>query len=353
MPDDRAAQTTAIAEYNQTAFGLADLRSRLTGIVYDVTTTKGMEAARVDRRECVKLRTALEAKRVELKQPALDRTRLIDAEAKRITAEIVALEAPIDAVIRAQEEAKQAERERLYVIERDRLAAISARIEAMRGLVFDAAAQPAAKVATLVEILSSEPVDATTYQEKLDEAKAVHAATLEKLCQMRDLAQANEAEAAKLAQERVELDAQRIQQEATAKAERERAAAEQAKADAAAKAERDQLDKIAAAQRAELEAEARAAREAEERRQAELAAEQRRQEAAAEQARKDEAAAQLRAVDADLKRLMADPRVASFARLVTLYKVAKPGLDATHALVRLLDCYQNVLPELNRMERAA
>jgi colicin import membrane protein len=103
--------TTTIAEYSKTAAALAVYKETFTGIKYDVLTTAGMETAKKDRRELVALRTSLEAKRKEIKEPALRRCQEIDSEAKRITAEIVALEDPIDAQIKVEENRKEAERQ--------------------------------------------------------------------------------------------------------------------------------------------------------------------------------------------------------------------------------------------------
>jgi hypothetical protein len=100
----------AIAEYSPTEAGLAELRQRLSGVVFNCATTAGDREARAARQELVKLRTALEARRVELKRPALDYVARIDSEAKRITAEIRALETPIDTAIRAEEQRKADEK---------------------------------------------------------------------------------------------------------------------------------------------------------------------------------------------------------------------------------------------------
>lgn len=99
---------TTIAEYSPTAKALAELKAKFQGIAYDVTTTAGMDTAKKDRRELVTLRTDLEKKRKEIKAPALERCNAIDAEAKRITAEILQLEGPIDEQIKAEEERKEA-----------------------------------------------------------------------------------------------------------------------------------------------------------------------------------------------------------------------------------------------------
>ena len=120
---------TAIAEYSPTAAALADLRARYQNVVWDVTTTKGDKEARAARRELVTLRTTLEAKRKELKAPALERTRLIDAEAKSIEAQIRALEDPIDALISAEEQRRERERQVRIAAEQERVAGIQRRIE--------------------------------------------------------------------------------------------------------------------------------------------------------------------------------------------------------------------------------
>lgn len=112
------ASTTAIKEYSATEAALAKLKLRLKDAKYDVTTTAGMTTAKQDRRELVTLRTSLEAKRKEIKAPALAHCKLIDEEAKRITAELLTLETPIDEQIKAEERRKAEEK-----AERDRLAA--------------------------------------------------------------------------------------------------------------------------------------------------------------------------------------------------------------------------------------
>lgn len=114
---------TAIVEYSQTEAALADLASRYKGVVFEVLTVKGMDAAKKARAELRDYRTSLESKRVEIKAPALERCRLIDAEAKRITAALVTLEEPIDAQIKAQEARRDAEKREKERLEAERIAA--------------------------------------------------------------------------------------------------------------------------------------------------------------------------------------------------------------------------------------
>lgn len=79
--------------------------SRLVGFAYTETALRFLEA-NIPKT----LRTSLEAKRKELKAPALERSRLIDSEAKRIESEIRSLEDPIDALITAEEQRRERER---------------------------------------------------------------------------------------------------------------------------------------------------------------------------------------------------------------------------------------------------
>lgn len=131
--DNSIQQTTAVAEYSPTAAALADLNARLNGVVYDVTAKEGMLAATKDRAEVRGYRVNLEKLRKEIKAPALERCQLIDSEAKSITAQLSALENPIDEQIKKEEHRKEeiklaverAEAERLKAIEDARLAEIA------------------------------------------------------------------------------------------------------------------------------------------------------------------------------------------------------------------------------------
>jgi hypothetical protein len=114
---------TGIQEYSPTTAALAKLKAELAGKKYDVSTTAGMNVAKVDRRELVSLRTSLESKRKEIKAPALAHCKLIDDEAKRITAELVALEQPIDILIKEEEARKEEIR-----LEKERQAAAAQKI---------------------------------------------------------------------------------------------------------------------------------------------------------------------------------------------------------------------------------
>lgn len=323
--------TTAIAEYSPTAAALAELRGRLANVAYDVSTIKGLDVAKKDRAEVRGLRVALEAKRVELKAPALERSRLIDAEAKALTAELVALEKPIGDQIKAEERRKEVEKAAREQAEREAAAVVQAHIDDMRNLVVSANGLPSAAISSLTSQLSAVEITIEQFGERAGEAAQVKGQSLKKLAEMATIARESESERARLAAEREELTRLRAEQEARDKAERERMAAEQkAEADRLAaerkafekeqaeakkredadRARRDEEDRLArearaaedkriAGARAALEAEQRAIREAEEAKAAaERKAEQDRLDAIAAEKR-EAAAAEQRRLDAE------------------------------------------------------
>jgi hypothetical protein len=245
-------KSTSIADYSATELGLIALRDKHKNLVLDVSTTKGMTVAKEARAEIRTYRVNLEKLRVEIKAPALERCRLIDAEAKRITEELLKLETPIDEAIKAEEARKEvarkaredAEKERLAQIERDRLAAERAEAERVQREKEEAlAAERASLAAERAEFERQQAEAAAAEKARREEADAAlareRAAEAEKLAAERNAhRQALEAEAAnakaerdRLAQERALEHEARVQADREAAAERERLAA----------AERDRL----------------------------------------------------------------------------------------------------------------
>jgi len=293
----------AVIEYSATASGLAGLRARLANVVYDVTTGAGMDVAKKARRELVTLRTDLDKLRKQIKEPALERCRLIDAEAARITAAIVELEAPIDAVIKAEETRKALDKAAREQAERERLALINQRIDWIRGQIVEAVGKPADAIAEMVADIAQLPITEDLYGELVPIASQARMATGDKLTALLVAAQGAEAQAEANAVLARALAAQKEKQDTELAAERSRLAAielEQA-------AERKRIADVAAAARAGQEAKDaadRAEREAADAAQAEIAAElaraqaaERAAQAATAKAQEEAAAAQRRAVE--------------------------------------------------------
>lgn len=294
--------TTAIAEYSATDAALADLRTKYGTAVFDVTTTKGMTEAKQARAELRDYRVSLEKCRVDIKAPALERCRQIDSEAKRITAELSALEDPIDDQIKAEEQRKSREKEEAVRLERERVAAINARFDAIKALPAQARGLTSEEVAKLLhqaelidpESFPADMVAAARYELRGAVAglDAEHEAALKReadaveLERLRAAAAEVERERARLAEvERQRIADEQAAERARADVERAEQAARDAQSAAQRAAEQARIDQTEAVRLAEE----RATREAEAREQA------RREEEAREverQRRADEARAE-------------------------------------------------------------
>ncbi|MBK8752383.1 MAG: hypothetical protein IPL99_12370 [Candidatus Competibacteraceae bacterium] len=241
-----------IQEYNETTAALAVLREKYC-TVFEVQTAKGMTAAREARAEVKGYRVALEKLRVEIKAPALERTRLIDAEAKRITAELLSIEEPIDAAIKAEETRKAEEKAAKERAEAVRVAAIRERIEAIRHYFTAAVNKNSVEITAAIEAMDAMALEESDFAEFLIDAITAKIQTRDALIVLRAERLDHEAEQARVIAEREELKRLR-QQDEEQKAEKAKTDAEaKAKADAEAAAIRQQQEaeaaRIAAAQK--------------------------------------------------------------------------------------------------------
>lgn len=268
-----------ITEYNQTAAALTELRSRYVRS-YDVSTTAGMAEAKEARATVRGYRVALEKTRVEIKAPALERTRLIDAEAKRITAALLAIEEPIDAAIKAEEQRKTEEKAAKERAEAARIETIKSRISYFAERVIAASNRDSKAIAAILKDLEATKLDEADYQEMLPDAISAKITAIEKLEALRDERIAYEAEQARIKAEqeaetaRIKAEREELARLRAAEEERqaeERRLSEEARRDAEAKlaAERQRQEAELRAQREQQEREAREAkalRDAEEKR---------------------------------------------------------------------------------------
>ena len=276
---------TEIAEYSPTAAALAELRQKYEKAVYDTSTVVGMAKAVAARRELREVRVNLEKLRKELKAPALERSRLIDAEAKALTTQIEAMEDPIDAQIKAEEERKAAEKAERERIERERLEALHRRVADIRAMAVGCVGASAENIRGQIVTLEQTEIDesfgemqadaATAKEETLTKMESMHAATVaaeaeaERLrIEHQKLEAARKAQEEQAARDRAELAKLRAEQEAreqAARAEMEKQQEAERQRLAAERAEQERLQAIEDAKRAQVEAEARAKREAEQR----------------------------------------------------------------------------------------
>lgn len=242
---------TQIAEYSVTTAELAKLKARFEGVTYDVSTTAGLDTAKKDRRELVALRTALEAKRAEIKAPALAQCNLIDSEAKRIKAEIVALETPIDTIIKQEEARKEAEKAEKARIAAEAQKVLDDKIIEIGKLPLRCIGKDSGEISLFLAALEAREIgveftgDTRTRAEQakveaVAEIRVIHGQVKEQEEKAAEIKAAQEKEAERLEAERVEREAQEA-------AQLEALAAQQAELD-----EQKRLNDIETARLAEL-----------------------------------------------------------------------------------------------------
>lgn len=241
----------AVTEFNQTAARIAELRETYGTEVPDASTTEGYKRAKEIASEMTSLRTSLEKRRKEFKSPVLAFGKMIDSEAKRITAEIISIEEPFKAAYREVDEAKKrikAEIEQRFVdIKQMPTIAIEMHSEAIEAMIND---------------LAEHDVSKETFGRRVDEASAVVADVLEQLTNCHVAAIEREAEQARIEAERVELE--RLRAEAAERERLQREAEERKAREEEAKRIAEEAKRIAeeAAENARIEAERKAQEEA-------------------------------------------------------------------------------------------
>jgi len=232
------AVSSKVVEYSAVQEVLSDLRSRYSVIKWDVTTAKGMVDARLARSEIRKWRTGLEKERQRIKAAVLERGRLIDTEAKRITDELVALEDPIDSLIKDEEGKKERERIAKEEAEKKRVEIIQEKIERYRNFIFTLRGKTATQLKDIAMSLRIEPITEVEYQEFQQSAKTAREQAVTEIDQLHAEEVLKEEEKARIIMEREELSRLRLDQEAREK-ESERVRAEKDKIERAAREEEE------------------------------------------------------------------------------------------------------------------
>lgn len=231
-------EVSAITEYNPVAAGLAELKRKYANVAVDVSTFKALEEAKRVRAEIREPRYETEKIRKALKAPALAHAKLIDTEAARITAELLAIEGPWDEAIKAEEFRKEEERKAREAAERKRVTDIHANIAAITSYVVLAGeCRTAAKVQALIDKVRAveiskevfqefEPEAAVAKAEALQRMGAIHQAKADEEAERARVAAEQEATRVRLAEERAELDRQRAAQAQADKEAADKRAAE-------------------------------------------------------------------------------------------------------------------------------
>lgn len=340
-----------IVAYNPIRAGIKQMQEKYGKTVFSVATTKDMEATKEARAEVREVRYNVEKIRKALKAPALAYSKRIDDEAKEYTEAILAIEGPIDDLIKAEEHRKADEKTKREQEERERALRVQQAIDDISRTVVTAVALSAEAIDDLIVKLQGIEVTLEQFGDRAGEAEAARQQTMVKLREMRDTAAAREAEAQRLANERADLERRQAEQEkaqaeAKAKADAEEAArkVEYAAQQAALKAQQDAIDR----QRRELEEAKAEAERAERERLAKVAADEKaardKQEAEA-QAKRDAEAKRLQdQVEAEVRaaREKEEARQAK-AKKAAYTKLCKEG-PGDDEIVRVLSEYFDVQP---------
>lgn len=256
----------AMQEINAIEAGLADLEKQYAGVVYDVTTKEGMDAARAARQAIREPRYKVEKVRAETSSELTRIRTALNTEAKRITERIEKIEDPIHQQIKAEEDRIEAERAERRKAEAARVATLRASIDAIKGIPLSLIGAGEAEIREAINALNGRDLAAEFDDVWLPDAIAAKNAALPALDML-----LSERIAATERQAQLEAEAAQRAAEAAEAAEKAKAAAEAAERERAA---REEAERAAAAQRAQEEQERRAAEEAERQ---ERAAEEQRQ----------------------------------------------------------------------------
>lgn len=197
--------TVEVAEYTQTNAALAMLREKYA-VVPDVNTNEGYELVKAGIKELTTFRTTLEAARKRVKDPYLQAGKIIDAEAKRITDELVKLEDPMK--VAKKEVDDRVERER-----QARIASLQVKVDAIKAMPGQVRGKSSKEIADMLDRVGE--IDAMhDFYDLTKEAVAARQTALDELAQMltdRLALEAAEAENKRIEAQNAEL---RRQQEA-------------------------------------------------------------------------------------------------------------------------------------------
>ena len=215
----------------------------------DVSTAKAMEAAKHNRTEMVKFRTAIEAARKTEKEESLTYGRLVDSEAKRNTAIAAPIEKAYDDAIKAEEKRLEAIRQAEIETERRRIAGHKARIQSIKDVRETAnLCRTSARLQQLIDGMPAMVVQ--EFEEFNDEAMTAFNEVCTVLGQLYRAKVEQEEAAAELVRQQAELAAQRAEQERIDREARElrekQEAEDKARRDGEAAALKKQAEELAA-----------------------------------------------------------------------------------------------------------
>lgn len=298
----------SIDEFDAVEAGLVELETRFKGVVYsDIQTKDGLAKAKADRIEIREVRYRVSAKAKGMKDPLNRLKKLIDGQAERIEARVLAVETPVDEQIKAEETRLEEIKEAKRRAEAERVESLAVKVRGIEAFGHPTPGRTAEQLAADIEAVNAIEITLDAFAERLGDAMVAKNTAIKLLTAAHAAAVAAEAQAAEL--------------EAFRKEKAEREAREAA------------------------EAAGRAAKEAAERRDREVAEQKVRQEAAEadakqrviEQARLDAERAELARKRAELDELLAAARAKQAAPAPVLSDKAEADANALAFADRIVD----------------
>lgn len=339
-----AGKSRDLVRLGVTDEAIEELRRQYAGLTIPDGDEDAYKAVSVAISTLSSLRTQVENRRKEIKAPLLERGRILDAEAKRITAKLREIEEPLvqergrileqkraEKEAREKEEAERVERHRSRIREmQERGASVSKSIEELEGFI---------------AALEATEISAETFEEFASEAVFARSAALDRLRtrvgelrREEEERKAREAEEARLRAEREELERRdreiKKREEALRQQEEEKRRAEEVKA-AEERAAREAEERVRREEQERREREERERREAEERAEAERKA---REEAEARKPDVEKVRAWLTEIEitiVDNAPVVSDERAARFRQTASDHLVAE--LDKIRRAVAKLE----------------
>ncbi|WP_296277797.1 hypothetical protein [Pseudomonas sp. UBA7530] len=229
--------TVDVAEYSQTEAALAALREKYSTLP-DINTPDGYEFHKTGIKELTTLRTSLEAARKREKEPHLLAGRIIDDEAKRITAELVKLEDPMKAAKKEYDDRVERERQ-------ERIARLQVKVDAIKAMPGQVRGQSSQAIAEMIDRVGE--IDAAhDFYDLTKEAMAARQSALDELAQM--LIDRQAFEAAEEDRKKAEAEKARLEQElAQQRAEMQRQQDEMRRQQEDLQRQREELERAQAA----------------------------------------------------------------------------------------------------------
>jgi hypothetical protein len=176
-------KTVVVAIYSATEAEIKRRIVKYAKVVPDCSNKDGIAFAKEARAAFKEPRLLVEEIRAEKKKPYLEIGRLIDSEAKRITALVAPHEKTWDDAIKTDETRKENERREKAFAEIRRVDAIRSKISAMEHAPLDAMTMSPADIRTEINRISGLVID-ELYAEFEEEAKLKKSAALAQLAQV-------------------------------------------------------------------------------------------------------------------------------------------------------------------------